>query len=185
MSGESIILPELLLSLNLYMLVGIVTLFGLLFFLSSEYLEGPSYSFSAYWLSNHDANVGDTLIFQNVILNEGSVYNKYTGEYTAKVNGTYAFYSTLCFRGTKYANVRVLADDEVIGAFRVGDKAWNLCDSSSAVAYLAKNSIVKLDVTYTYKTSVFYDESKMHCSFSGHLVKWCNINFTFDFVLKA
>ena len=152
------------------MLVGIVTLFGL-FFLSSEYLEGPSYAFSAYWLSNHDANVGDTLIFQNVILNDGSVYNKYTGEYTAKVNGTYVFYSTLCFEGAKYANVRFLADDDVIGAFRVGDHDWHLCDSSSAVAYLSKDSIVKLDVIEKYKTSVFYDEAKMHCSFSGHLVK--------------
>ena len=171
MSGESIILPELLLSLNLYMLVGILTLFGLLFFLSSEYLERPSYAFSAHRLSNHDANVGDTLIFQNVILNEGSVYNKYAGEYTAMVNGTYVFYSTLCFGGAKYANVRFSADGEVIGAFRVGDHDWDLCDSSSAVAYLAKNSIVKLDVIHKYRTSVFQDEAKMLCSFSGHLVK--------------
>ena len=66
--------------------------------------------------------------------------------------------------------MRFLADD-VIGTFRVGDHDWNLCDSSSAVAYLSKDNIVKLDVISKYKTSVFYDEEIMRYSFSGHIVK--------------
>ena len=88
-----------------------------------------------------------------------------------QVNGTYMFSTTLCFAGGKNANLRFLADDEIIGAFRVGDHDWHLCDSSSTVAYLSKDSIVKLDVISKYKTSVFYDEEIMRCSFSGHLVK--------------
>ena len=155
-------------------------------FISSEYLERPSYAFSAYWLSNHDANVGDTLIFLNVILNEENVYNKYTGEYTVKVNGTYMFSTTLCFMNVGYANVRFLADDKAIGIFRVGDKDWQLCACSSTIAYLPKDSNVRLDVLYKSKSTIFKDEENaMQCSFSGHLVKWCYTSYTFDFVLRA
>ena len=138
----------------------------------SEYLERPSFAFSAYWLRNHDAVVGDTLIFKNTVLNEHGVYNSETGEYTVKVNGTYIFLSTLCFHGGKYANLQFVADDRVIGVFRIGDESWDLCTSSSAVAYLQKDSKVKLLLKYIYKGSVFRDkENSLHCSFSGHLIK--------------
>ena len=138
----------------------------------SEYLERPSYAFNANWLSNHDADVGDALIFKNVILNEEGVYNKHTGEYSVKVNGTYTFSATLCFGGNKYANVRFLAADRVLGIFRVGDRDWSLCASSTTVAFLSKDSKVRMDVLYRYKSSVFLDEQNaLQCSFSGHLIK--------------
>ena len=140
----------------------------------SEYIERPSYAFNANWLRNHDANVGDALIFKNVILNEEDVYNKYTGEYSMKVNGTYTFSATLCFNNNRYADVRFLADDRVLGMFRVGDRDWSLCSSSTTVAFLSKDSRVRVDVSYRSSSSsnIFYDDqNKYHCSFSGHLIK--------------
>ena len=89
-----------------------------------------------------------------------------------QVNGTYMFSTTLCFVGAGYANVRFLADDTAIGIFRVGDQDWHLCASSSTIAYLPKDSNVRLDVLYKSKSTIFYDDTNvMQCSFSGHLVK--------------
>ena len=141
-------------------------------FLASEYLEKPSYAFNANWLSNHDPNVGDALIFKNVLLNDEDVYNKYTGECTVKVNGTYTFSSTLCFVGNGYANVKFVADGKTLAIFRVGDHSWHLCTSSTTVDYLTKGNKVKVELLYKYKSNVLYDDPNgMLCSFSGHLIK--------------
>lgn len=104
-------------------------------------------------------------------VNENNVYDNCTGEYTVHANGVYMFSTTLCFSGNKNADMHILADDKVIGAFRVGDNSWHLCTSSTASAYLVKDTKVKIVVKNRYKNEVFYDSSDLQCSFSGHRIK--------------
>ena len=138
----------------------------------SEYVERPSYAFSANWLRDHDANVGEALVFKNVILNEEDVYNNNTGEYSVKVNGTYLFSSTLCIENHNYANMRFVADDIVLGIFRVSGSSWHSCASSTTVAYLSKDTKVRIDALQKSQSNVLYDHTNvMQCSFSGHLIK--------------
>ena len=138
----------------------------------SEFLERPSYAFSAMWLSNTNPAVGETLIFSRIALNEKNVYNANTGEYTVPVNGTYLFTSTLCTVYNKWVNVKFMADSAVIGAFRAADHDWSFCSSSSVIRYLTKDTKVKMNVQNKGSGEIFLNtEDNYLSSFSGHLIK--------------
>ena len=137
----------------------------------SEFLEGPSYAFSAMWLSNMNPAV-ETLVFSRISLNEKDVYNSNTGEYTVPVNGTYLFTSTLCTVHNKWVNVKFMADSVVIGAFRAADQDWSFCSSSSVIKYLTKDIKVKMNVQNKGSGEIFINsEDNYQGSFSGHLIK--------------
>ena len=153
------------------------------FFSFSEFLERPSYAFSAMWLPNTNPAVGETLIFSRIALNEKDVYNAYTGEYTVPVNGTYLFTSTLCVHASKWVNLKFMADSVVIGAFRVAEKDWSNCSSSSVIRYLTKDMKVKMNVHNKGSGTIFTNSENYYLnSFSGHLIKWkCNISSAYWF----
>ena len=137
-----------------------------------EFLERPSYAFSAMWLSNTNPAEGETLIFSRITLNEKDVYNGYTGEYTVPVNGTYLFTSTLCTHNNKWIKIKFMADSVVIGAFRAADKDFTFCSSSSVIGYLTKDMKVRMIVTSRSSGEIFYNlENQYLSSFSGHLIK--------------
>ena len=107
-----------------------------------------------------------------MLVNENDAYDKSTGEYTVPVNGTYLFLSTLCTHDQQWVNVKFIADDAVIGAFRSADQDWDLCTSSSATSKLQKGMKVKLVVHSKGPGTIFYNRQYYyHSSFSGHLIK--------------
>ena len=144
-----------------------------LFFCSTEALSQPSDAFYVAWIENTAAAVNDVLKFTRILLNENDVYNAYTGEYTAPVNGTYMFTSNLCTHGNKNALIAFLADDTLIGAFFAGDRDWTVCSHSSAISRLEKGMKVKVAITRRYGSGdIFYNNDNGYLStFAGHRIK--------------
>ena len=117
--------------------------------------------------------MGETLIFNRVLLNENEAYNSQTGEYTVPVTGTYMFTATLCTGPDRWTDVQFVADGTVIGAFRSADQGWHTCHSSSVTAHLQKSMKVKMTIRRRVVGGVpFYNEDgHLQCSFAGHLIK--------------
>lgn len=123
------------------------------------------------WVKDESPSPGDTLIFTRTSLNENNVYNSNTGEYTAPVNGTYMFSTTLCNTSGRWVKIKFVADESVIGVFFGGHLDDYYCTSTSTVGYLKKGMKVRIVVQATGGGDVFhqYNNDRM-CSFSGHLI---------------
>ena len=126
------------------------------------------------WVANTDPSRYDALIFSRVILNDNDVYDQNTGKFKTPVDGTYMFTANVCVYPNKYLDLKFLADDTVIGAFRIGDFDWYSCASSTAMSQLLKGQIVKLVVVHRSSSGDIvynYDNGSLS-SFSGMLIKY-------------
>ena len=143
------------------------------FILFSELQNRPSYAFSALWVDNTNPSVNDVLRFTRILLNDNDVYDANTGEFKAPVDGAYAFTANICVHGPKFLNMKFLADDAIIGAFRAGDNHWASCTSYTAMSQLLKGQIVKLIVVYRQGSGdiVYNNDGGFLSSFSGMLIK--------------
>lgn len=141
--------------------------------LIEEYLRRSSYTFSTIRLANTDPAIGDVLVFTRTQLNEGNVYDSSTGKYTAPLNGTYLFATTLCFKPAKWAFIHFMADDMLIGAFLAGNESGTgyKCSSSTVTAFLQKDMEVWLKVYGKNSETPFHNSENYNNSFAGHLIK--------------
>ena len=129
------------------------------------------YGFSAYESASRDINSGNTVVFGQSRLNEGSVYNSGTGHFTAPVDGIYIFHSTLCTNsGNRCIYATFMAGDEAVGKFVANDKDWDTCDSGTALVRLRQGTTVYLKVTHVCVGTELRDGSSHMNSFSGFLV---------------
>ncbi|XP_061177352.1 uncharacterized protein LOC133186087 [Saccostrea echinata] len=77
-------------------------------------------AFSAGITSNNNGWTGDTLIFPDVIYNEGRGYNSNTGVFTANTGGTYVFYISIQSAYQKYNYFDIVLN----GSSKVRALAW-------------------------------------------------------------
>ncbi|XP_045163580.2 coadhesin-like [Mercenaria mercenaria] len=62
----------------------------------------PDIVFNAYNVTDTGPDIGQTMIFSNIVVNEGGAYDVSTGEFTAPVDGTYSFSAQLCILNGKH-----------------------------------------------------------------------------------
>ena len=145
-----------------------------LLFIFAEYLRRPSYAFNAYWLANTNPATGDALVFTRIYLNEGNVYDSSTGKYTAPVNGTYLFSTTLCFDTANWASIHFIVDGTPNGVFLAGNSQGrdDHCTSSTVTVFLQKGMQVWLKVYKKGSRTPFANqENHYHSNFAGLLIK--------------
>ena len=143
------------------------------FVLISEIQNQPSYAFHALWVANINPSNYDVLKLSRVSLNDHDVYDSDIGKFKTPVDGTYMFTANVCINRNSYLKLQFLADDTVIGAFRIGDKEYPSCTSSTAMSQLRKGQIVKLNVVGRSASGnivVNHDDGYLS-SFSGMLIK--------------
>ena len=106
-------------------------------------------------------SVGDTILFREVVQNEGKGYNKSTGIFTAPVTGTYLFTVQVCLFSSKLLSVSIVANGTAITAGNFGDEDWNaICHSTDGLAFVQAEEEVKVLVTYASSSSVIYPDQK-------------------------
>ena len=106
-------------------------------------------------------SIGDTILFQEIVQNEGKGYNKNTGIFTAPVTGTYLFTVQVCLYSNKRLSVSIVANGTAITAGHFGEKDWGaICHLTDGQAFVQAEEEVKVLVTYANPGSVIYPDQK-------------------------
>jgi len=114
------------------------------------------------------SNVGNILIYPDVVFNIGSAYSGITGKFTASVSGLYTFTRQTCMDPYTYLNVKFLHNNNVILPSYMGDNSAYSCNSAQIFVQLSKGDQIwlKVDEGFSHVRS----ESDGFTSFSGALL---------------
>lgn len=85
---------------------------------------------------------GDILVFPRVITNNGNGYNRFTGRFSAPMDGTYVFYVTVNTRGTHFLYLDIVHNDRSKVRTMSYDSASYTTGTNMAVLQLVKGDFV-------------------------------------------
>ena len=89
------------------------------------------------------SSVHQRVVYDVIVMNEGSAYDPTTGIFRAPVNGTYMFAATACARNKNQITLYIVKDQQkVIGELQSGDDYYKDCNSEVSTAYLTAGSTV-------------------------------------------
>lgn len=133
-------------------------------------MKKPVYAFSATKVTDRTPPLHKPLVFSNVLLNDGDVYDTTTGKFTAPANGTFAFTFSLCI-----ARKNVLSFQIVVDGFAVSRETGYYADdidhlSSYTVVVLTKGKKLWVEVNKTNGNGLFDTEAYCLNRFSGHII---------------
>jgi len=110
---------------------------------STRIVQNNHISFTAYLdhIVQH-LGIGQTIVFNQVLINDGNGYNKHTGVFTAPITGTYFFTFSILVTHTA-TNVRLVKDGEhLVGAVGYSSTEYLPNNSSHRVSDHSSNSVV-------------------------------------------
>ncbi|XP_052777948.1 heavy metal-binding protein HIP-like [Mya arenaria] len=149
--------------------------------ISAQFLEDVNQQLKA--LSNSVAfferldqsyeNIGEweTIVFQTVVTNEGRAYNGTTGEFTAPVDGTYVFYSSILTRAGRSIETSLKVNDiNKLYLYSGGTAKFYGSGSNMAVLNLISGDKVKMVKHGSWGSGPFYIHVNWS-TFSGFLLK--------------
>ncbi|KAL4222617.1 hypothetical protein ACF0H5_018658 [Mactra antiquata] len=121
-----------------------------------ESLLTPNVLFKARYVKDVSPSKGDTIVFTDIMMNNGDGYDSNTGVFTAPVNGTYLFTIHMCLRSGKILYYKIVHDNIVhtSGVF-YGDKSQNSCHTADDVMYLSVGQKIWLKCSYSTGSSVY------------------------------
>ena len=131
------------------------------------------YAFAAKVLTNKSPKSNEKLVFSDVLLNQGDVYDSSTGKFTAKIDGTYAFTYSVCVNNVKFMSFRIVVDGREISREWKDDHHHVASVSAYAIASLAAGSEVWIASDYGSGGATMYqnsDRSVCWNIFSGHIL---------------
>ena len=130
------------------------------------------FAFSATTVTNRSPFAHERLLFSDVLLNVGGVYDAETGKFTAPVNGTFAFTFSLCTDKRKAAAFQIKAEDKIISREFNSDRLAASSVSSYAIAVLNKGEKVWVETEHADGVSLYWSAG-LHCwnRFSGHILR--------------
>ena len=113
----------------------------------------------------------EVLVFQNIITNEGSGYDKSTGIFTAPVGGVYYFTVHVCAAYKKYSTVGIVLDGTFIAKSIQFDNDSYACGSVDAIVTMTSGKQVWVTTTAA-STSYVLNGDNIHSmnTFSGVLI---------------
>ncbi|KAL4232021.1 Elastin microfibril interfacer [Mactra antiquata] len=129
-----------------------------------ESLITPNIVFKARTVKDDSPSVGDTIIFTNVMVNNGGGYDSNTGVFTAPINGTYIFTVHICLHNDKMFHYSIVQDNLIHTSGRFyGDKKFNSCHTADALMRMSVGQRVWLMCTFNggsnYYRNVLYEFS--------------------------
>ncbi|XP_045163524.2 A disintegrin and metalloproteinase with thrombospondin motifs 6-like [Mercenaria mercenaria] len=136
-----------------------------------SYATVPNIVFNAYNLTDRSPAVNETMVFNNVVVNDGEGYNATTGEFTAPIDGTYSFSAQLCIHDGEslYFDIKV-GNTTYATAYAFDDDAPD-CSMIQTSARVKENEKVIVQwTTKSQKGSVLVQNSHLKNFFSGMLV---------------
>ena len=115
--------------------------------------------------------INERLIFSDVLLNEGGVYDSTTGTFTAAIDGTYAFSYSLCITSGKFMSIRIVVDGREISREWKDDNHQLITLSAYAVTALTAGSEVWIAFDLGSASGSMYVNTDVCWNrFSGHIL---------------
>ncbi|XP_060606445.1 uncharacterized protein LOC132758766 [Ruditapes philippinarum] len=136
--------------------------------LAGNFTKTPKIAFNARTRYGRSYVVDQTMIFPEVLLNEGGGYDKVTGIFTAPVAGLYQFNAHICHATAKYVVVAIVHMDTEVAMTTGYENDASSCGSAMAPVKMEISDHVYVKVTYP---STLYADSKYRWpSFTGVLL---------------
>ncbi|XP_060593958.1 A disintegrin and metalloproteinase with thrombospondin motifs adt-1-like [Ruditapes philippinarum] len=76
----------------------------------------PNIIFNAYHITDLSPVVNQTMVFTQILFNDGNAYDSSTGVFTAPINGTYTFSAQLCVQTKSNMNFGIKVNDRTLVA---------------------------------------------------------------------
>ena len=114
----------------------------------------------------------EVLVFQNIITNEGSGYDKSRGIFTAPVDGVYYFTVHVCAANKKYSPIGIVLDGTLIAkSIQYDTDSWT-CGSTGAIVTMTSGKQVWVASTGGGSTAhvLYSSDSLIMNTFSGVLI---------------
>ncbi|XP_053375908.1 complement C1q-like protein 2 isoform X1 [Mercenaria mercenaria] len=137
-----------------------------------EEIARPSVAFYAHHVTDLALDVTDEIIvFDTIVTNEGSGYEKSTGIFTAPVGGLYQFTGYVCAQTGKYSFVGLSLAGKVVAAATNYDSGYYTCSSVGAVVRVKSGEEIWMKCTLGHNSAyrLFQDQFRMN-TFSGILL---------------
>ena len=136
------------------------------FYFIIGYSQKRGVSFFARLTTNIALGKAQTVIFDDVVTNNGDAYNKHTGHFTAPRDGTYYFATSFVDVG-KSTHLQMMKNDQEIGrGLAYPDHAST--GSMNAIVNLKKGDVVLLRHLIGVRTETIY--GKKRSEFVGYLL---------------
>ena len=114
----------------------------------------------------------EVLVFQNIITNEGSGYDKSTGIFTAPVEGVYNFIVHVCAENKKYSTIGLVLDGAFIAKSVQYDADQWACGSVGSIVTMKSGKQVWVASTGGSTSYVLRRENTYFMNtFSGVLIR--------------
>ncbi|XP_053375909.1 complement C1q-like protein 3 isoform X2 [Mercenaria mercenaria] len=139
---------------------------------NEEEIARPSVAFYAHHVTDLALDVTDEIIvFDTIVTNEGSGYEKSTGIFTAPVGGLYQFTGYVCAQTGKYSFVGLSLAGKVVAAATNYDSGYYTCSSVGAVVRVKSGEEIWMKCTLGHNSAyrLFQDQFRMN-TFSGILL---------------
>ncbi|XP_052812275.1 hibernation-associated plasma protein HP-27-like [Mya arenaria] len=131
-------------------------------------LVTPTVMFKARKMKDLSLDKGQTMIFKDVMFNNGSGYDNTTGVFTCPIEGVYLFTIHLCSKSERYITYDVMVDGTIHTKGANKDNTGNVCTSADAIVEVHEAS--RVWVQSNYDEDELYDDVYRWSSFSGVLM---------------
>ncbi|XP_052814599.1 caprin-2-like [Mya arenaria] len=131
-------------------------------------LVTPTVMFKARRMKVLSLDKGQTMIFKDVMFNNGSGYDNNRGVFTCPVEGVYLFTIHLCSQTNKYITYDVMVDGKIHTKGAHSDATNPVCTSADAIVELLEES--RVWVQSNYDIDEIYENEYRWSSFSGVLL---------------
>lgn len=127
-------------------------------------------AFSARYTGKGTEDIGETIVFSDVIMKVGQGYDETTGLFTAPISGVYGFHLTAMMRTANgWISLAVYVNAKKEAVVSIGSKEMWDQSSTSIDLKLRTSDVVKVVVNTKVKGNALRNE--LHTFFSGHLIR--------------
>jgi hypothetical protein len=137
-------------------------------FASGNSAKTPTIAFNAYTMSSRNYANGQTIVFPDVLLNDGDGYDKITGIFTAPVAGLYYFSVHICHLQAKYVVAAIVHGDTTVAVTTEYESSLESCSSVMAPVKISVGE--RVYVKCTYNSALRADSKHRWPSFTGVLL---------------
>ncbi|KAL4232840.1 hypothetical protein ACF0H5_007527 [Mactra antiquata] len=99
-------------------------------------MSTPNVAFKARTVKDKNPQTGETLIFQDIMFNNGKAYDSSSGIFTVPVNGTYLFTIHICVNPGKDFYYGIVYDDILNTSGLFSDSSYVKCYTADAIMQL-------------------------------------------------
>ena len=137
------------------------------------YSLSPTVVFFTNEVQDFDVDVGKVVRFTTVETNDGDAYDVSTGKFTAPMDGSYIFYTTVCSKASQWVLIRLKAAGRIIASTGNYHSGYSSCSSTGGMSVLSKGDQVWVEGAYSDTGAIYSSKTSSYPtfpSFSGMLI---------------